>query len=177
LRRGYRLTRRLRPRSKRGIGRAELDLSFDYSQFGTYYEGKNDLPTALEYQRKTLAIRRDLAASDPKDVWKQDRFAYALTSTAHLQLVTRDSRGALANLEESRKISERLGISDKRRMEDYGYTLSQAGYANRYLGDEQTACEQFSKARDLYRRLGYSPSGTGGSRLAEMEKDLATCTR
>jgi tetratricopeptide (TPR) repeat protein len=60
---------------------AKLDLSFDYSQLGAYYDTKHDLHTAIEYQRKTLAIRRDLAASDPKDVWKQGRLAYALTRT------------------------------------------------------------------------------------------------
>ena len=35
---------------------AKMDLSFDYSQFGSYYLDKHDLPTAIEYQRKTLAL-------------------------------------------------------------------------------------------------------------------------
>jgi hypothetical protein len=65
-----------------------MDLSFDYSQFGRYYLDKHDLPTAIEYQRKTLALRRDLASSDAKDVWKQDHLAYALTGTANLLIET-----------------------------------------------------------------------------------------
>jgi eukaryotic-like serine/threonine-protein kinase len=152
---------------------AKLDLSFDYSQFGAYYSLEKDLPAAIEYQRKTLAIRRDLAASDPKDVWKQDRLAFALTSTAGLLLEGDDYRAAFANLDESRRISERLGLSDRSRMDDYARTLEGLGEVNRGLGNEQAACEQFSKARDLYRKLG--PTGSSGPVLAELEKDSAAC--
>ena len=56
--------------------RAKLDVSFDYRRFGHHYLAKRDLPDAIEYQRKTLAMRRDLAAADPKDVWKQDRLGH-----------------------------------------------------------------------------------------------------
>jgi non-specific serine/threonine protein kinase/serine/threonine-protein kinase len=156
---------------------AKLDLSIDFSQFGSYYFGKHDLPTAIGYQRKTLAMRRDLAALDPKDVWKQGRLAYALTSTADLLIHTHDYQAALANLDESRRISERLGISDRGRMDDYARTLEVTGEANRAIGNKQSACEQFSKARDLYRKLGYSPSNPAIPRVAEVVKDLATCAR
>jgi tetratricopeptide (TPR) repeat protein len=152
---------------------AKLDVSFDYSQFGTYYETKKDLPTAIEYQRKTLAIRRDLAASDPQDVWKQDRLAYALTSTADLLIETNDYRSALAILDEARRISERLGLSDPRRIDDYAGTLFSIGDANRGIGSEQAACEQYSKARGFYRKLG--PSSSGAPMLAQLEKEMATC--
>jgi tetratricopeptide (TPR) repeat protein/predicted Ser/Thr protein kinase len=156
---------------------AKLDLSFDYSQLGSYYLRKHDLPTAIEYQRKTLAIRRDLAASDPKDVWKQGRLAFALTGTARLLLDTHDYRAALANLDESRRIGERLGASDAERMADYAFTLTCTAYANRAIGNGQAACEQYSKARDLYRKLGYSQSPLGIVTKAELETALATCAR
>ena len=152
---------------------AKLDLSFDYSQFGAYYWLEMDLPAAIEYQRKTLAIRRELAASDPKDVWKQDRLAFALTSTAGLLIEGDDYRAAFANLDESRRLSERLGLSDRDRMDDYARTLEGLGEANRGLGNEQAACEQFSKVRDLYRKLG--PTGSSVPVLAELEKEIATC--
>lgn len=152
---------------------AKLDLSIDYSQFGEYYETKHDLPAAIVYQRKTLAIRRDLAASDPKDVWKQGRLAYALTSTANLLIETHDYRAALANLYESRRISERLEITDRGTMTGYARTLFSTGSADRAIGNEQAACEQYSKARDLYRKIGQP--GADPLTLAQLEKDLATC--
>ena len=154
--------------------RTRIDLSFDYSQFGEYYGDKHDLRTAIEYQRKTLTIRRDLAASDPKDVWKQGRLAWTLTTTAGLLIETHDYRAALAYLDESGRISERLGMSDR---DTIALTLKNTGEANRAIGNEQAACEQFSKARDLYRKLGYSPSSSMGPELADLEKDLATCAR
>jgi len=154
---------------------AKLDLSIDYNQFGEYYQAKHDLPAAIAYGRKTLAIRRDLVAADPKDVWKQERLAFALTSTANLLLATHDYRAALANLDESRRISERLGMSDRERMNDYALTLLRTGEADRNIGNAQAACEQFSRARDLYRKLGYSPSEQGARMLAGVEKELAPC--
>jgi eukaryotic-like serine/threonine-protein kinase len=156
---------------------AKLDLTFDYSQFGEYYEGKKDLPTAIEYQRKTLAIRKDLAASDPRDVWKQKRLAWALQRTAGLLIQTHDYRAALANLEEAKRISERLDFSDTGTIDVYARTQHYIGKANRAIGKEQAACEQFSKARDLFRKLGYSPSGSQGPMLADLDEDLAPCAR
>jgi non-specific serine/threonine protein kinase/serine/threonine-protein kinase len=152
---------------------AKLDLTFDYSQFGEYYEVKNDLRTALVYQRKTLAIRRDLAASDPKDVWKQGRLAYALTSTASLLTETHDYRGALADLDESRRISERLGINDRVTMEGYARTVSVTGDTQRAIGNEKAACEQYLKARDLYRKIGQP--GADAKTMAALAENLATC--
>jgi hypothetical protein len=62
-------------------------------------------------------------------------------------------------------------------MYDYTWTLIATGRADRAIGNEQAACEQFSKARDLYRKLGRSPSDEGGHKRAELEKELAPCAR
>jgi len=155
---------------------AKLDLSFDYSQFGEYYLNKHDLFTAIDYQRKTLAIRRDLTAADPQDVWKQDRLAWTLNSIARLLIETHDYRGALTNLDESRRIGERLGLSDRDTVDCYALALLYTGLANRGIGNQEAACEQFSKARDLYRKLGYSPSNSP-TEFAQVEKELSTCAR
>jgi len=102
---------------------AKLDWSIDYSQFGAYYGAKKNLPSAVAYQRKTLAIQRDLVASDPKDVWKQDRLAWTLSRTADLLIQTHENRAALADLDELKRIMERLGISGGDRMGVYAMTL------------------------------------------------------
>src|SRR5580700_7624991 len=56
------------------------------------------------------------------------------------------------------------------RMNGYALTLKSTGEASRALGNEQAACEQFSRARDLYRKLGYSQSNSSPV-FAQMEKD------
>lgn len=119
----------------------------------------------------------DLAALDPADVRKQNRLAFALNQTANLLIETHDYRAAVANLDESRRIIERLGISDVDRMGVYAFTLFVTGKANRAIGNEQAACEQYSKSRDLYRKLGYSQSNSGRDTVEGLEKLLATCAR
>ena len=155
----------------------KLDLSFDYSQFATYYAVQEDLPTAIGYERKTLALRRDLAASDPQDVWKQESLAWTLTSMAKLLIQSHAYRAALPYLDESKKISERLGISERGRMNGYALTLKYRGEAYQALGNAQAGCEQLWKARDLFRKLGYSRSDSVGRLLADLEDDLAPCAR
>jgi tetratricopeptide (TPR) repeat protein len=121
---------------------AKLDLSFDYSQFGGYYERKDNLGKAIEYSLKTLAIRRDLAASDTQDVWKQDRLAWALTEVARRLIDKHDLRAAMAKLDESRKIYAHLGMPSNFRMWHYAFALKATGLARRAMGNQQAACEQ-----------------------------------
>jgi hypothetical protein len=103
-------------------------------------------------------------------VWKQERLAWTLTNIAYLQIKTRDFRAAMASLDESRRILEHQGLSKTGAMTDYASVLVAEGEANRGIGNEPAACAQFSKARDLYDKLGYSPDA-----LAGLKKELAPC--
>jgi tetratricopeptide (TPR) repeat protein len=156
-----------------GRAATKLDLSIDYGQFGEFYQKEHDLPSAIEYQRKTLAIRRDLATSDPKDVWKQGRLAYALTSTADVLIETRDYRGALAHLGEAKRISERLGLADRDTITNYARAMFSTGVVYRAIGNERAACQQYSQAGDLFRKVGQP--GADPKTLAGLEKALASC--
>ena len=56
---------------------AKLDLSFDYSQDGTFFKNtKHAYAAALDSFEKALAIREELSGSDPRDVQLRDRIAY-----------------------------------------------------------------------------------------------------
>jgi tetratricopeptide (TPR) repeat protein len=50
-----------------GSPRAQLDLSYDYSDLGWVTIRMGDLPAALEFYRKALALRESAAAADPND--------------------------------------------------------------------------------------------------------------
>jgi serine/threonine protein kinase/tetratricopeptide (TPR) repeat protein len=50
-----------------GTTRAQLDLSYDYSDLGWVTTRLGDMPTSLEFHRKALALRESAAAADPKD--------------------------------------------------------------------------------------------------------------
>jgi len=63
----------------------QLDLSFDLSTLGSL--SKHDDPTAAAaYFRRTVHLRRSIAASDPKSVLYRDRLAAALVYWAFAQL-------------------------------------------------------------------------------------------
>lgn len=47
--------------------RGQLDLSYDYSDLGWVTGQIGDLPAALAYHRKALALRQSAAAADPND--------------------------------------------------------------------------------------------------------------
>lgn len=53
--------------SATGSPRAQLDLSYDYSDLGWVSIRVGDLPAALALYRKTLDLRQAAAAADPKD--------------------------------------------------------------------------------------------------------------
>jgi tetratricopeptide (TPR) repeat protein/tRNA A-37 threonylcarbamoyl transferase component Bud32 len=50
-----------------GGARAQLDLSYDYSDLGWVTMRLNDLPGALAFYRKALDLRQSAAAADPND--------------------------------------------------------------------------------------------------------------
>jgi tetratricopeptide (TPR) repeat protein len=60
-----------------GTTRAQIDLSYDYSDLGWVTNRLGDLPTALEFHRKALALRQSAAAADPND----NRAAVAVASS------------------------------------------------------------------------------------------------
>jgi tetratricopeptide (TPR) repeat protein len=59
-------------------GRAQLDLSYDYSDIGLIFRRMGRLPEGLEQFRKAYRIREQVAASEPKN----ERAAHALASIA-----------------------------------------------------------------------------------------------
>jgi hypothetical protein len=106
-------------------------------------------------------------------VWKQNRLAFTLNSSADNLIDTGRDQAALANLDESRRIIERLGLSDRGNIGVYARTLELIGTVNRDMKNEKTACEQFSKARDFYLKLGLFAASS--PIMVAVEKDLATC--
>lgn len=96
-----------------GTIRAQLDLSYDYSDLGWVATRQNDLPAALEFHRKALALREAAAAADPND----NRAAVSVASSTERLATTmrrvHDLPGALQQMQRSvdlwKKLAERPG--------------------------------------------------------------------
>jgi eukaryotic-like serine/threonine-protein kinase len=84
-----------------GTIRAQLDLSYDYSDLGWVTTRLGDLPAALAFHQKALALRQHAAAADPND----SRAATAVaSSTERIATVLRrmhDLPGALQKMQEA----------------------------------------------------------------------------
>ncbi len=60
----------------------QLDLSFDYSNLGGMYFGAGQQSLGLGYFAKAIALREQLATSDPQDMRVRERLSWLLAQTA-----------------------------------------------------------------------------------------------
>jgi tetratricopeptide (TPR) repeat protein len=161
-----------------GDHQARLDLSFDYSQFGGYYEATGNLPKAIEYTRRMARIRRELAASDPRNAWMQNRLAWAVGRIGDLQLKVSDARGALASYQESKTLGKNLVGPEVRRMEAVARADVGIGAVRLKMGDREASCAAYVEARDMYRTLAAKAplANSEADHRDQAEKAAAQCS-
>jgi serine/threonine protein kinase len=150
----------------------KMAVAIDLGQWGEYYEGKKDITKGIQYTRSSLAIRREIAAADPKDAWAQDRLAYSLNSLGDLQLNV-SARDALASYREARSIAERLQ-TESARAERLAGSISGIGDAYRKLGDVQRSCAAYAESMKLYREL-LKASPSNNDQAEATAKAYSTC--
>jgi tetratricopeptide (TPR) repeat protein len=144
-----------------GDPQAKMDLSMDISQFGSYYQQRKEIPKAIEYTQKAVAIRREMAAADPKEMWTQERLAFALRRLGYLQLKPAP-RDALSHYQEARAIGERLQPSGSRKTLAIALSLAGIGDAHAGLGERQAACAAYAESSRLFEQIpGNDPLLTG----------------
>ncbi|HYL39540.1 MAG TPA: serine/threonine-protein kinase [Bryobacteraceae bacterium] len=149
----------------------KMDLAIDLSQWGDYYQEKNDIAKAIEYIRGALAIRRELAAVDPKNMRTQDRLAYIVLRLGDMQLRV-SARQALATYQEARSIAQRLQ-PEFVRAEQLAPAIWGIGDAYQKLGDAGRSCSAYIEAAKLYHVLAQTP--LYAAEAAEADKVAARC--
>jgi tetratricopeptide (TPR) repeat protein len=139
-------------------GRARMDLSFDYSDWGFTLSKMGDLQGAIAQYHKAEKLREDLAAADPRDL----RAATGLVS------IEERIAGALSDAgerESSRQTFLRtIGLGERlvARFPDQQTALAALAEAYFVYGEKWrtnwSSCERalplYAQSRDLYRRLG-----------------------
>ncbi|MBZ5618383.1 MAG: protein kinase [Acidobacteriia bacterium] len=151
----------------------KMDLAIDLSQWGEYYERKNDIPKAIEYTQTALVLRRELVAADPKEMRAQERLAYILRRLGDLQLNV-SARQALASYEEARSVGERLQTQSLRTVA-LATSLSGIGAAYRKIGDSRRYCSAYAESTKLYPEV-IKQSPWYAEFAAEAEKAYALCS-
>jgi serine/threonine protein kinase/tetratricopeptide (TPR) repeat protein len=149
----------------------KMALAIDLGQWGEYYENR-DVAKGIQYTQASLAIRREIAAADPKDAWAQEKLAYSLSRLGDLQLNV-SAREALASYGEARSIAERLQ-TESVRAERLAGSISGIGDAYRKLGDVRRSCAAYAESMKLYRELLKS-SPIYAEQADATEKAYETC--
>ena len=152
----------------------KMDLAIDLGQWGEYYHGKNDFAKAIEYTKKALAIRRELASADPKDARAQSRLSFILSQMGRLQLHV-SARQALASYQEAESVAQRIQTESQRVPQLAGAFLGM-GNAYRKAGDEQRACAAYARSLQLYREFSKS-SPRYDNEIARDEKAYSLCSQ
>ena len=146
----------------------KMDLAIDLGQWSEYYASKREIPKAIEYSRASVAIRRNLASSDPKDTRAQARLAYSLSRLGDYQLNV-SAPAALATYQESRSIAERLQ-TESQRTQLLARLFLGIGRAYEMLGDEGASCSAYAESTKLYpevvRQLPFFAIGAAEARKA-----------
>jgi tetratricopeptide (TPR) repeat protein len=141
---------------------AKLDLSFDYGELGVTYD--DDPLTALELFSQSLALRRELAAADPRDARVQGRLAFGVLRMGgqHFRLGHYDE--ALKHFAEGVEISKALlakSPGDLAAKSTLASGLYDVGDAAIKLGDRRRACDSYRASLATYADLASrNPMGT-----------------
>jgi eukaryotic-like serine/threonine-protein kinase len=160
---------------------AQMDLSFDYSQNGTYYLNRELFESALANYRKALEIRLRLAESDPADARLRDRLVYAYSMIGQTSMYLRKPREALEAYGESKRLSEKL-LAGAPGHPQYRSNLAKSQYgvgeAEQALGHAHAACAAWHAASTVFGNLKTEGKlRTDETRMVEeLRTRLASCS-
>jgi tetratricopeptide (TPR) repeat protein len=161
---------------------AQMDLSFDYSQNGTFYSNRERYDEALDNFEKALAIRRRLAELDPADARLQDRLVYAYSRVGKTQLALNRPADALPAYQEAARIGRALLL----RQPNLPQFMSNLAVAQAGVGDAAAALQRTAEACAAWREVSAVYAGLdrqGRLRADErktfeiVQQQLVSCAR
>jgi eukaryotic-like serine/threonine-protein kinase len=135
--------------------RSRKMLAAGYFQLAELTEKIGSQPEALAVHRKSLALRRDLAAAAGADVETRLDVARSLGSVGELLRATGDSAAALAALDEQRNLSERLAEEEPCNAVRAVLALSHhnIGFVLQKSGKPAAALPAYQKSLDIRQKL------------------------
>lgn len=163
-----------------GDREARIDLSYDLSQDGFFQWKKRQQPSvAKDLFQRALAIRQDLAQSDPSDVRLRTGIAYLRNQLGSLALESGNAAEAIAHLDVTERIEHELYKRDSStsNRNNLAGTLQTIGQANQALGRHSAACQAWEASWQLLEesvRSGKS-SAHPGKEFEEVGHLLETC--
>ncbi len=168
-----------RVRANPSSRQARLDLSFDYSQDGTFNANRrHDYPAALASFERALAIRQELSKSDPHDVQLLDRTVYLHQGIANALLALKRSSEARSHAVTAVRIATELVAQEgsPHHRELLASTYNTLGQAETAGPNPAAACARWSKARALLEGMGSAAmTPSAAEELRIVLQRLAAC--
>jgi non-specific serine/threonine protein kinase/serine/threonine-protein kinase len=160
---------------------AKLDLSFDYSQDGDFQEDQKDWTAARDSYLKVLAIREDLARSDPADVLLRDRLVYIHNMLASVFLTLKYPDAARIHSTAAIVLSADLYSRNASPENRHQLALSSEhfGDVEKATGHRARACDAWKRSVSLLlenQRLGKG-SKDEKAHLDSLTAELSSCAK
>lgn len=159
---------------------ARTDLSFDLSQDAYFqWQSLHNFRAAIDLFTQALAIREELAKTDPADARLQKGIAYLLHSRGSTYAAAGDFHRAADDQAAAVRIRRELfqkdaSVSNRR---DYGLALNSLADAGDRLGGTAQACGDWQQAAQLLTVRAQEPPLSAGEleTVAELSANLKRC--
>ncbi|MEP7366693.1 MAG: serine/threonine-protein kinase [Acidobacteriota bacterium] len=161
---------------------AQMDLSMSLKNASGVFSSLGQPGAALGYERRALAIREQLLAADPGNLFQRERMASASASTAEVEWLSGHRLAALAHAEKAASIYESMRAHGQLLQSHHlvaGYSLIVLATIERGMGREASGCRHLQSARPIFAELQRMSPLTGGAltNYQRLQDGLTTCPK
>jgi non-specific serine/threonine protein kinase/serine/threonine-protein kinase len=158
---------------------AKLDVAIDLSNVAYAHWRQNALPDAIAMYRRSLAMREDLLASDPRDAFVRSKVAFVHRQLGELLRTVGNGAEAMDHLRQAILQFERTGMSLWEEKAEAAAAWSQIAKLEVDRGRSPAACEALGQAFRLYgacsERERLTSEGSGEDPLIKVAQQASAC--
>ena len=132
---------------------AKLDVAIDLSNVAYAHWRRNALTEAIDVYRRSLAMREELLASDPRDVNAVGRVAFVESQLGEVLRVHGETGEARDHLRHAIQLFQRAGSTHDSNQADQAGAWAHLAMLETVRGQTGSACEATARAFALYREV------------------------
>jgi non-specific serine/threonine protein kinase/serine/threonine-protein kinase len=155
-------------------GGARLDIAIDLANEANIYRKQRN-PLAAEMYEKSLAVRKEIAASDPKNIWAQTRVGYVHGQLAMVYEQAGQRSRALDHSRTAAAIYTAHRTSDMARILEYVPILWMLAWLENAEGRRAQACEAYDRSFRAFHELDADMQARLKGDLAEAARSASAC--